>query len=50
MQIELHANATTTPHIRAYIQQSRASVADLAQALGISQTTVWRWVWTTLSR
>jgi transposase-like protein len=43
MQIELHANATTTPHMRSYIQQSRASVADLAQELGISQTTVRRW-------
>ena len=30
MDLKLHANATTTPRIRAYIQQSMASVAALA--------------------
>ena len=42
MQIKLHANATTTPKIRAYIQQSPVSVADLATELGVTQTTVRR--------
>lgn len=43
MDIKLHANATTTPRTRAYIQQSTASTAELAQELGISETTVRRW-------
>ncbi|HTM78732.1 MAG TPA: IS481 family transposase [Devosia sp.] len=43
MHVELHANATTTPRIRGYIQASPASVATLAAELGISQTTVRRW-------
>ena len=43
MKVNLHANATTTPKVRAYIQQSQASVAELAAELGISQTTVRRW-------
>lgn len=43
MQIRLHANATTTPKIRAYIQQSKASVAELATELNVSQTTIRRW-------
>ena len=43
MQIALHANATTTPKTRAYIQQSTASVAELAAELGVSETTVRRW-------
>ena len=43
MQIRLHANATTTPKIRRYIQESSASVAELAAELGISETTVRRW-------
>lgn len=34
MDIKLHANATTTPKVRAYIQASAASAADLAQELG----------------
>ena len=43
MRVRLHANATTTPKTRAYIQQSAASVAALARELGISETTVRRW-------
>jgi uncharacterized protein YjcR len=43
MQLRLHANAATTPKTRAYIQQSSASVADLAIELGVSETTVRRW-------
>lgn len=43
MDVKLHVNATTTPRIRGYIQSSPASVADLAQELGISETTVRRW-------
>lgn len=39
----LHANATTTPKTRAHIQASPASVAALAAALGVSQTTIRRW-------
>ena len=43
MQVRLHANATTTPRTRAYIQNSTATVAALARELGVSQTTVRRW-------
>jgi len=43
MQIKLHANATTTPKIRRYIQESSASVAELSAELGVSETTVRRW-------
>ena len=43
MLLKLHANATTTPKTRAYIQQSTASVAELARELGINETTVRRW-------
>lgn len=43
MQIKLHANATTTPKTRRYIQESSASVAELAAELGVSETTVRRW-------
>jgi transposase len=43
MELKLHANATTTPKTRAYIQRSSASVAALASELGISETTVRRW-------
>lgn len=43
MLTRLHANATTTPRIRAYIQASTASVAALARELNISETTVRRW-------
>jgi len=43
MQINLHANATTTPKVRAYIQQSRLSDRTLAAELGVSVGTVRRW-------
>ena len=43
MQIELHANARTTPKTRALIQSSPRSVAALARELGLSETTVRRW-------
>ena len=43
MRVELHANATTTPRTRAYIQESRAPVAELAVELGVSETTIRRW-------
>ena len=43
MELKLHANATTTPKTRAYIQASNASVAELAAELGLSESTVRRW-------
>lgn len=43
MELKLHANATTTPKVRAYIQQSQASVAELSTELGVSETTIRRW-------
>jgi len=43
MDLRLHANAATTPRIRACIQASPASVAALARELGVSETTVRRW-------
>jgi transposase-like protein len=50
MHLKLHANATTTPKIRTYIQTSKASiqtskasVADLARELGVSERTITRW-------
>ena len=43
MDVKLHANATTTPRTRAYIQSSPLSVARLAAELGISERTVRRW-------
>lgn len=43
MQLRLHANATTTPRTRAYIQKSPASTAALARELGIHPRTVARW-------
>ena len=43
MQVKLHANATTTPKVRAYIQHSKASAAALARELGVSETTIRRW-------
>lgn len=43
MEIKLHANATTTPRIRRYLQQSNKSDRELAKELGISVTTVRRW-------
>lgn len=43
MEIKLHANATTTPRVRRYLQQSDKSDRELALELGISVTTVRRW-------
>ena len=43
MDVKLHANATTTPRTRAYIQSSTASVAELARELGVNETTIRRW-------
>jgi len=43
MELNLHANATTTPKVRAYIQRSKRPVADLATELGVSETTIRRW-------
>jgi transposase len=43
MQVRLHANATTTPRTRAYIQTSTAPIVQIARELGISETTVRRW-------
>jgi transposase len=43
MDLKLHANATTTPKTRAYIQRSQASVTELTRELGVSETTVRRW-------
>ena len=43
MDLKLHANATTTPRIRAYIQKSAASNSALARELGIHSRTVARW-------
>lgn len=43
MEIKLHANATTTPRIRKYLQESDKNDRELALELGISVTTVRRW-------
>jgi transposase len=43
MDLKLHANATTTPKVRAFIQRSKKSVAKLAAELGVSETTIYRW-------
>ena len=43
MELNLHANATTTPKTRSYIQRSKKSVAQLAAELGVSETTIRRW-------
>ena len=43
MELNLHANATTTPKVRAYIQRSKKPVAELANELGVSETTIYRW-------
>ena len=43
MKLKLHANATTTPKTRAYIQASKAPVAVLAAELGVSESTIRRW-------
>ena len=43
MELKLHANATTTPKMRAYIQASSAGVGELAKELGIGESTIRRW-------
>jgi IS30 family transposase len=43
MELVLHANATTTPRTRSYIQRSKKSVAELAGELGVCETTIRRW-------
>ena len=43
MMIALHKNATTTPAVRAQIQQSSATEGELAAQYSISRTTVQRW-------
>jgi transposase InsO family protein len=43
MLVKLHANAATTPKMRAKIQASGRPVAALARELGVSQTTIRRW-------
>ncbi|WP_165741579.1 helix-turn-helix domain-containing protein, partial [Candidatus Thiosymbion oneisti] len=43
MNIHLHANATTTPKTRQYIQASHQSVTQLADELGVSEDTIRRW-------
>ena len=44
MEIRLHANATTTPKPRAHIQRSSRPAAELAVELGVSETTVLKWI------
>ncbi len=43
MELKLHANATTTPKTRSYIQRSSAPVSVLSAELGVSETTIRRW-------
>ena len=43
MDVKLHANATTTPRTRSYIQRSKASTAALARELGVNAKTIDRW-------
>jgi len=43
VKIRLHANATTTPKTRAYIQSSSAGIRTLSNELGVSVDTVRRW-------
>src|SRR5712671_4842240 len=40
MDLALHANATTTPKTRSYIQRSKKPVAELVAELGVSETTI----------
>ena len=39
----LHANATTTPEMREFIQNSDLSTSELAKILNISEATVRKW-------
>ncbi|WP_299083014.1 IS481 family transposase [uncultured Paraglaciecola sp.] len=43
MQVKLHANATTTPRIRKYIQESDKPASVLSRELGIAESTVRSW-------
>ena len=43
MSTPLHDNATTTPRIRRYIQESDKGTTKLARELGLSETTVRKW-------
>lgn len=43
MTLTLHANATTTPKTRAYIQSSAAGNRTLARELGVTLSTIHRW-------
>ena len=43
MKVDLHGNATTTPRLREYIQQSSKGERALAKELGLSRDTVRRW-------
>src|SRR5882757_4384271 len=43
MELSLHANAKTTPKVRAYIQRSKKRVTELVAELGVSETTIRRW-------
>lgn len=43
LNIRLHANATTTPKTRAYIQRSGKSARELADELGVALSTVHQW-------
>ncbi len=43
MLIALHKNATTTPAVRAAIQQSSASDYELARQYGVRRETIRRW-------
>jgi hypothetical protein len=43
MMITLHKNATTTPAVRAQIQQSSGTDSEVAAQFSISRTTVQRW-------
>ena len=43
MDLRIHANATTTPRARRYIQESTATVAELAEELGVGEKTIRRW-------
>ena len=40
MEIKLHANATTTPRTRKYLQESTKSDRELAQELGVESATI----------
>lgn len=43
MNLHLHANATTTPKIRRYIQESKSSNSELARELNTTVDTILRW-------